>query len=91
MDAKSISSAIITQNFSNDELNGIIEAIKFARGNLRKQKKVQFRVGNTVKFYNGRIGQTVIGDVAKIGIKNIKVKSGHTMWRVPAEMLELAA
>jgi hypothetical protein len=90
MNAKSIATAIITNNYSNDELNSIVEAIKFARSTLQKQKKFQFKIGDTVKFYNGRTGQTVCGDVAKIGIKNIKVKSGTTMWRVPAEMLDPA-
>lgn len=88
MDSKLITSAILTENYTNDELISIIEAIKYARARLGKQKKFQFRVGSSVKFRNSRTGQTVYGTVAKIGIKNIKVKSGMTLWNVPAAMLE---
>jgi hypothetical protein len=88
MDSKLIISSILTDGYSNDELNSIIEAIKYARAQLGKQKKHQFRVGSAVKFRNSRTGQTVYGTVAKIGIKNVKVKSGFTMWNVPAAMLE---
>jgi hypothetical protein len=90
MDIKVITAAILTENYSNDELNGVIEAIKYARTRLGKKKKSQFTIGASVKFRNSRTGQTVQGTVSKVGIKNIKVKSGMTLWTVPAVMLEPA-
>ena len=88
MDSKLVVSAILTNGYSNDELNSIVEALKYARAQLGKQKKFQFRVGSAVKFRNSRTGQTVYGTVSKIGIKNLKIKSGVTLWNVPAAMVE---
>ena len=89
MDINLITAKILTENYSNDELNSLVEAVKYARAKLSKQKKFQFRVGSPVKFRT-RDGQTIQGTVAKIGIKNLKVKSGYTVWNVPAAMLEPA-
>jgi ribosomal protein L35AE/L33A len=89
MDIKQITAAILTGNFSNDELNTIFDSVKYARGRLGKEKKNQFIVGSSVKF-RGRDGKTVQGTVVKIGIKNLQVRANFTTWRVPAAMLEPA-
>jgi len=91
-----VNSAIMFGNFTNDELNSIGDAIKFARANIAKQNKRAMNVGTVVKFKNSRNGMIVTGTVKKVNQKYILVseqKSSSligTTWRVPASMLEVA-
>lgn len=81
-----IKAALISGVFSNDEINEIAMAVRFARSKLTKQVKRSLRVGDQVKF-NGRNGVSV-GQLTKVAIKYATVKVGYTQWRVPMNMLE---
>lgn len=91
-----VNQAIMFGNFTNDELNSIGDAIKFARAGIAKQNKREMTVGTVVKFKNSRTGMTVTGTVKKVNRKFILVneqKAGSlfgSTWRVPASMLEVA-
>lgn len=85
-----INSTIIAGAFTNEQLDSIMMAVKFARNQLATKNKFSFRAGSKVKFVSSRDGQTVFGDVTKVNRKFILVKSGMTTWRVPANMLEAA-
>jgi hypothetical protein len=89
-DISEINRAIISGNFTNDQLTSIGDAIRFARAQLGQQNKYTLRVGTKVKFTSSRTGMEVSGDVQKINRKFIIVKSGMTNWRVPASMLSVA-
>jgi hypothetical protein len=89
-DISEINRAIISGNFTNDQLTSIIDAVKFARAQITKQNKYTLTVGTKVKFTNSRNGQTVVGNVRKVAIKFITVDTGQTLWRVPANMLSAA-
>jgi len=91
--AQEVKSAIIAGTFTNDELNTIADAIRYARSQLTQQKKREFFPGSAVKFTSGRTGKTVYGTVLKVAIKYVTVsENGNTFskWRVPANMLESA-
>ena len=90
MDIKQVNSAIMFGTWSNTELESMIDAIKFARSNLAKQNKYQFRVGSAVKFYSTKRRQTFTGTVSKVAIKYVTVNTGAGLWKVPANMLEAA-
>ena len=90
MDIKQVNSAIMFGDWTNVELESMIDAIKFARSNLAKQNKNQFRVGAAVKFHSTKRGQTFTGTVTKVAIKYITVNTGGSLWRVPANMIEAA-
>ncbi len=96
MDIKDINSAIMFGNFTNEQLNSIGDAIRYARAQLTQQKKRELSVGDSVKFRNSRTGGVTYGTVKKINIKyilvNEKSNSGlfTSTWRVPANMLEAA-
>jgi hypothetical protein len=97
MTPQEITRAIISGQFSNDELNTIADAIKFARGQLVKTNKGSMVIGTPVKFTNNRTGQTVVCPVQKVNRKFIIVSENRnlgsmfsTQWRVPASMLSLA-
>ena len=54
---REIKSAIISSDLTNDDLNELVMAIRFARSQLVKEVKRSLRVGDTVKF-TGRNGVT---------------------------------
>lgn len=85
-----VNSAIMFGDFTNEQLNSIISAVKFARGNLIRQNRRALTLGSQVKFVNSRTGATEIGRVTKIMTKNILVDTGANRWRVPASMLTAA-
>jgi len=86
-----INSSIIGGTFTNDQLDSIMMAIKFARNQLATKNKFTFRAGSQVKFTSSRNGQTVLGTVEKVNRKFIIVRENGKAfgsWRVPANMLE---
>lgn len=85
-----INSAIISGNFSNDQLNSISSAVKYARSQLINTKRREFRRGYAVKFTSSRTGQVIQGVVERVKVKNILVRTTQGLWNVPANMLEAA-
>jgi len=91
-----VNKAIMFGNFTNDELNSIADAVKFARASIAKQNKREMGIGTVVKFTNSRTGMIVTGTVKKVNRKYILVneqKPGSLIgstWRVPASMLSVA-
>jgi hypothetical protein len=86
---KEINTAIISGQFTNDDLNSIVEALRYARAQLIKQNRRGLMVGDTVKFTSSRNGITYTGTVNKIKIKNVLVRTNAgALFNVPANMLE---
>jgi hypothetical protein len=85
---KDVNSAIMTGDFTNEQLDSIMSAVKFRRATIAKQNKRSFRIGSQVKFTSNRNGVTYTGVVEKIAIKNIIVRTPLGGYRVPANMLE---
>ena len=83
-----VNTSIMFSNFSNDQLSSIIDAVKYARAQLGKEKIRSFNKGDTVKFYSTKRGITVTGIVNKVAIKYITVATSQGLWKVPANMLE---
>ena len=88
MDIKAINAAIVSGIYTNDDLNSIIGAIKYARAQLTKQNKRAFQLGDTVKFTSNRNSLTYVGTVRKVKIKYILVNTPGGLFNVPANMLE---
>ncbi len=87
MNIDRINSAIIQGNLTNDELNTVIEAVKFARSRLGRQTKASLMTGDNVSFTSNKTGMTMTGTVTKIAIKYVTVRTAQGLWRVPANML----
>jgi hypothetical protein len=88
-----INSTIIAGAFTNEQLDSIQMAIKFARTQLAQKAKFTFRAGSQVKFTSSKSGQTVLGTVEKVNRKFIIVRENGKAfgnWRVPANMLQAA-
>ena len=87
MKVQDINSAIISGIYTNDDLNSIINAIKFARAQLTKQQARDLRVGDQVRFSSR--GNTFFGTVERVKLKNAFVKVGmSSRFNVPLNMLE---
>ena len=86
-----INSLILQANSLSDaDLNSIIDAVKFRRGQLARLNTSTFKAGDKVKFTSSRSGRVVIGTVRKVAIKNVVVDTPQGGYRVPANMLEAA-
>jgi len=90
MSLATITRDIMDGDYSNDELNRIAEAIKFARAQITKQNRRSLVVGTRVKFTSSRTGGDITGVVDKVAIKFITVRSSTGLWKVPANMLTVA-
>lgn len=86
MNISDINTAIISGNFSNDELNSIVDAIKFKRARITQANTFQIRMGDSVT-YRSRDGQQKTGVVQKVNRKNMVVLVNGVRWNVPANML----
>ena len=87
MDIKQINSAIMFGTWTNTELGSMIDAIKWNRSQLTKQIKGSLKVGDKVRFTSNKNGMSYTGDVQKVAIKYVTVKTAQGLWRVPANML----
>ena len=88
MDIKQINAAIVSGIYTNDDLNSIVDALKFARAQLSKQNRRALMPGDTVKFTSNRNGMTYTGTVNKVKIKYVLVRTNAGVFNVPANMLE---
>jgi hypothetical protein len=90
MDINTINGAIMRGGYSNDDLNSIMDAVKYARSKLGRAKLRSFGVGDQVQFTSNRNGQVYKGVVEGVKIKNVIVNTAMGRFRVPANMLEAA-
>ena len=90
MNIKQINTAIMQGNLTNEELNSIGDAIRFARAQLVVRNKSVLTIGSNVKFTSSTRG-TISGVVKKINRKFVIVDQPGQFrsWRVPANMLEV--
>ena len=86
-----VNGAIVTGQFTNEQLDSIVMAVKYARNQLARSTRRSLCVGGQVRFFSSRQQRDMQGAVLKIGRKNVTVDCGtNGRWRVPATMLEVA-
>jgi len=85
-----INQAIMVGNLTNDQLDSVLMAIKYARGQISRTNRFTLTIGKEVKFRNSKLNMMTFGTVQKINHKNVVVRVGNTTWRVPANMIEAA-
>ena len=88
MDVRDILVSIRNSDLHNEDLNLIIEAVKFKRAQNARKAANTLKIGEQVTF-NGKNGP-VVGRLEQIKIKKAIVVSGMTRWNVPLAMLEAA-
>jgi hypothetical protein len=90
MNLNQIKAEILTGGFDNAGLQELIETVQYARAQLGKTVKRQLQPGVSVSFVSNRSGQRVLGTVERVAIKNIVVRTALGLYRVPANMIEVA-
>jgi hypothetical protein len=91
MDINAVNQAIISGKFTNEQLDSITMAVRYARSQLGRINCRALRVGSSVSWHSSRRQTSMQGRVVKIGRKNVTVDCGTLgQWRVPANMLEVA-
>ena len=85
-----VNQAIMFHTWTNVELASMIDAVKWSRARLAKDVKNSIKPGQMVKFTSSRTGKVMVGDVTKIAIKFVTVRTTSGLWKVPASMLEAA-
>jgi hypothetical protein len=90
MNLTQIKAEILTGGFDNSQLQELMETVQYARAQLGKTVKRQLQPGVNVSFVSNRSGQRVLGTVERVAIKNIVVRTALGMYRVPANMIEVA-
>ena len=90
MDIREINSAIMFGAWTNDQLNSMIDAVKFNRAKLSAFVKFSLQVGDRVRWISSKNSMGQEGTVIKIARKYVTVRTdAGGLWRVPANMLEL--
>ena len=86
-----IQQLIIASNLTNEDLNEVIAAVKFARTKLGQAQIRSFNVGDRVTWTE-RNGGASYGIINKINQKKLVVVDERTSihWRIPANMLSIA-
>lgn len=84
-----INTALISGTFTNDELNSVNDAIKFARSRIQRKTICELRIGTNVNFTSSKTGMNYTGFVKKIAIKYVHVQTANGLWKVPANMLTI--
>lgn len=84
-----VNEAIKHGNFTNDELDSIIMALRYRRAQMTHANKRALSRGSMVRWRSPRDGQTRTGTVTKIAVKYVSVSTPQGVWRVPASMLEM--
>jgi hypothetical protein len=85
-----VNSAIMFGSFTNEQLDSVLAAVKYRRGQIGRETKRELGVGSVVKFTHPKTGRVHQGSVVKINIKKVQVREGVTTWNVPANMLTVA-
>ena len=85
-----VNKAILSGNFSAEDLKSISQATKAAYTMLQSRAKFAFYIGESVNFAN-RSGQLITGKVTKINQKTIIVRTNTGMeWKVSPSLLRKA-
>jgi hypothetical protein len=87
MNISQVNSAIMNGGFTNEQLDSVLSAVKFAREQIRREVRRELRIGCTVSFVSNRNGQKYSGKVDSIKIKNAIVTTPLGRYRVPCNML----
>ena len=90
MNVQDINTDLVTGSYTNDQLQSVIDAVKFARSRLAHTTKWSLKLGDVVSFTSSKSGVSYTGTVEKIAIKYVTVRTSGGLWRVPANMLTVA-
>ena len=85
-----LNSAIMHGNWTNEQLESMVMALKYARNQRARKAASTFWPGDAVKFYDRKRGVTYTGKVEKVKLKFALVTTATTRFNVPLSLLEAA-
>ena len=91
MEFQNVLNFINNSGLTNTQLNEIGQALTLARSQLNHRTIRQLQLGDRVSFRHTRNGQVIQGQVEKIAIRYVNVRTASGAYRVPANMLTRVA
>jgi len=71
------------------EISELWEVLRARHKELQARIASQFSIGDRVEFNRSKTGSLVVGEVTKVNVKTIKVKTGEGNWSVSPTLLRL--
>lgn len=90
MNTKEIIAILMSGTLTNDDIEQVAQALKYARSRVGNQIKKQLRPGVSVKFYHPKQNFYIAGTVNKVKQKFVLVDTPQGRYNVPANLLETA-
>ena len=90
MNVNQIVAELMSGSLTNEDIEKVAQALKYARAQVGKTVKRQLQPGVSVKFYHPKQNFYIAGTVNRIKQKYILVDTAQGRYNVPANLLEIA-
>ena len=90
MSVDTIITELMSGALTNDDIEQVTQALKYARAQVGKTIKRQLSPGVSVKFYHPKQNFYIAGTVNRIKQKYVLVDTPQGRYNVPANLLETA-
>jgi hypothetical protein len=90
MNVNQIVAELMSGSLTNEDIEKVAQALKYARAQVGKTVKRQLQPGVSVKFYHPKQNFYIAGTVNRIKQKYILVDTPQGRYNVPANLLEVA-
>jgi hypothetical protein len=90
MNVDQIVTELMSGALTNDDIEQVAQALKYARAQVGREVKRQLAPGASVKFYHPKQNFYIAGTVNRIKQKYVLVDTAKGRYNVPANLLEMA-
>jgi hypothetical protein len=90
MSVDTIITELMSGTLTNDDIEQVTQALKYARAQVGREVKRQLAPGASVKFYHPKQNFYIAGTVNRIKQKYVLVDTAKGRYNVPANLLEVA-
>jgi hypothetical protein len=90
MSVNQIVTELMSGTLTNDDIERVAQALKYARARVGREVKRQLVPGASVKFYHPKQNFYIAGTVNRIKQKYVLVDTAKGRYNVPANLLEMA-
>jgi hypothetical protein len=90
MSVNQIVAELMSGALTNDDIEQVTQALKYARAQVGREVKRQLAPGASVKFYHPKQNFYIAGTVNRIKQKYVLVDTAKGRYNVPANLLEVA-
>ena len=90
MSVNHIVTELMSSTLTNDDIEQVTQALKYARAQVGREVKRQLAPGASVRFYHPKQNFYIAGTVNRIKQKYVLVDTPKGRYNVPANLLEPA-